>query len=263
MKYFNSLLTLVALLSIAPVSTSSAANAIERVTNRYALNPDGRVQLENFNGRVVVRAWDGAGVTLEAIKEGRTAEVVAGIKINVQSTPELLKVKTELAKVKRGWFGSTHEGQVSYTLLAPAGAKLDGIESVNGEVAVEGMRGPIKVSTVNGNINIHGLAGAARISTVNGRIVTEHATLKAGDHLKASAVNGRIEVRIPAGAGASLTAETVNGTIHSDFAYTSTGKISRRSVAARIGDGGAQLDLETVNGSIRIRTARDEQAAAK
>jgi DUF4097 and DUF4098 domain-containing protein YvlB len=54
----------------------------------------------------------------------------------------------------------------------------------------------------------------------------------------------------------------VNGTVRSDFAFTTTTKNSKRSVEARIGGGGARIELSTVNGGIRVRESQNEHAAA-
>lgn len=245
-------------------SNHLALAASEKVEANHPLKADGRVQLSNVNGRIEIRAWEGEGVKLEAVKEGRTQEIVAGIKIVATSTPDLLTVKTELPRVKRGWFrGSAEEGQVSYVLWVPVGATLDKIESVNGSVVIDGVRGTVHVSTVNGSIRCHSLAGTAELETVNGSVHSMHTALKEGARLKAGSVNGAIEVQLPADLSAALEASTVNGSIRSDFEFTTSSRDSRRRVEARIREGSAHVELSTVNGSIRVRELGNEQAAAK
>jgi len=264
MKLDHSIRTLAITLVASVLLTQLAPAASEKVEATYPLKPDGHVRLSNVNGRIEVRAWDGAGVKLEAVKEGRTPEIVAGIKIVADTTPGRLIIKTELAKVKRGWLrGTSYEGQVNYVLSVPAGATLERIESVNGSVGVEGMRGPVHAATVNGGIRCSTLAGSAVLETVNGSIRSEHATLADGERLQASSVNGDVEVRLPAALSAALEASTVNGTIRSEFAFTTTTRDSRRRVEARIRDGGARIELSTVNGGIRVREWQIEQASAR
>jgi DUF4097 and DUF4098 domain-containing protein YvlB len=69
-------------------------------------------------------------------------------------------------------------------------------------------------------------------------------------------VNGGITLALLAGIGADLEARTVNGSIQSDFPITVSGRMNPRRLAGRIGQGGRMLDVETVNGSIRLRTAQ-------
>ncbi len=255
-------------LAIALVATvllaQLAPGASEKVEATYPLKPDGSVRVANVNGRIEIRAWDGDGVKLEATKEGRTAEIVAGIKVVTDSTPERLIIKTELAKVKRGWFlGTSHEGQVTYVLLVPAGATLEKIETVNGSVLIEKITGAVHATSVNGSIKGQSLAGTAKLETVNGSIHSTHTQLQPEGRLKASSVNGAIEVQLPAGLSAALEASTVNGSVQSDFAFTTTTRNSKRNIEARIGGGDARIELSAVNGGIRVREFRNEHAAAK
>jgi hypothetical protein len=44
----------------------------------------------------------------------------------------------------------------------------------------------------------------------------------------------------------------VNGEITTDFPVTIQGRLSKKTLSAKIGNGGRELRLETVNGSIRL-----------
>ena len=57
---------------------------------------------------------------------------------------------------------------------------------------------------------------------------------------------------MPEGFNAQVEASTVNGDFYSDFPLMVHGKFGPRKVTGTIGSGGRKLDLETVNGSIRI-----------
>lgn len=264
MKQMNTSLGLAMALAIALLPVTFAQAATGHVSENYPLNPDGRVRVENVNGSIEIRAWDGEGVKLEAIKKGRTQEIVDGIQIRTESTPDELTIKTELAKVKRGWFRrTTTEGQVSYTLHVPAGARIDKASSVNGNITIQGIQGDVRASTVNGSIRCSKLAGATDVNTVNGGIHLDQRALPAGDHLKARTVNGSVEVRLPASAGGSLSASTVNGSIRSDITLSNVTHRKRNKLEARIGDGGPEILLSTVNGAIRILDSRNEQTAAR
>jgi DUF4097 and DUF4098 domain-containing protein YvlB len=58
---------------------------------------------------------------------------------------------------------------------------------------------------------------------------------------------------MPASVGARVKASTVNGGMETDFPLTIQGKFSNRSMEGTIGGGGRDLNLETVNGSIRLK----------
>jgi DUF4097 and DUF4098 domain-containing protein YvlB len=73
------------------------------------------------------------------------------------------------------------------------------------------------------------------------------------DGAKFSTVNGGIVLRVPSYLNAHLKASVENGNIESDFPITVTGTVSRRRVEGTIGNGGQELQVSTVNGSIRLR----------
>jgi len=264
MKQMNPSPGLAMALAIALLPAPFAQAATGQVSENYPLNPDGRVRLENVNGSIGIRAWDGDGVKLEAIKKGRTQVIVDGIRIQTKSTPDELAIKTELAQVKRGWFRrTTTEGQVNYTLHVPAGARIEKAASVNGDITIQSIRGEVRASTVNGSIRCRELAGATDVNTVNGGINLDQRALPAGGQLKARTVNGSIEVRLPASTEGSLSASTVNGSIRSDLKLAHVTRQKRNKLEARMGDGGSEVLLSTVNGAIRILDSRNEHTAAR
>lgn len=141
--------------------------------------------------------------------------------------------------------------QVDFTVRVPRGVHFDG-NTVNGDVEATNLDGNVDITTVNGGAQLETSGGEAHATTVNGSV---NATVRAlGSHnLKFETVNGGITVALPAGLSADLDAETVNGSITSDFPISVQGRLSPRHLMGRIGQGGRQLDMETVNGSIRIR----------
>lgn len=260
MKDMNFLLRALTISTLTVVAASSAFAASVEVNESFPLNPDGRIHVENINGPIVVRAWDGQGVKLEAIKKGRTAAVAEAIEVKVESKPERIKITTQLAK-KSGWFGGNQrEGEVSYTLSVPAGALVDKAASVNGNVTIEGIAGAVQASTVNGSITGLRLGGALDLSTVNGKINCEYlGTTSAA--LSLSTVNGAIELALPEDMNARLKASAVNGGIRSDLAIADIDQ-GRNRLNGRLGDGGPTLKLTTVNGGIHLRPAAGGKAKA-
>jgi DUF4097 and DUF4098 domain-containing protein YvlB len=74
--------------------------------------------------------------------------------------------------------------------------------------------------------------------------------------MRFTTVNGGITVEIPGDLDAEVEAATVNGGIETDFPITVRGRFTSKRMNGTIGRGGRTLELETVNGSIRLRTAR-------
>ena len=141
--------------------------------------------------------------------------------------------------------------RVDFTVRVPARVRFHG-HTVNGAMEVEGLQGDVRASTVNGDVDIR-TAGLAEANTVNGSIIAVLGTSRLRDAVEFETVNGSITLEIPDGLDADFRASTVNGTIDSDFAILVSGKVNPRSLRGTIGDGGPELRVSTVNGSIRIR----------
>jgi hypothetical protein len=106
--------------------------------------------------------------------------------------------------------------------------------------------------TVNGEVNAESLQGDAEASTVNGSVNVTMGRADWPNGASFKTVNGGITLTLPSGVDAELRAEVLNGSINSDFPVAVTGQVSRRRLDGRIGSGGRELHLSTVNGSIRL-----------
>ncbi len=143
--------------------------------------------------------------------------------------------------------------EVRFTVRLPAGVKLDA-QSVNGGIEAEGLRSDVVAATVNGGITVS-TTGLARGETVNGGVKVSLGRADWTGNWEFETVNGSIEVTLPANANLRVEAETVNGDITTDFPLTVQGRFGPRSINGTIGSGGRDLELSTVNGSIRLRKA--------
>lgn len=150
------------------------------------------------------------------------------------------------------WHSSTDDNDVSvdFTVRVPAGVVFNG-RTVNGDVDAQGLNGDARVSTVNGSVDVS-TSGIAEASTVNGSIRATLGRADWNDEMEFSTVNGGITVTLPPNTSTNVQARTVNGEMESEFPLTVTGKFGPRRLHGTIGDGGRDLSLETVNGSIRI-----------
>jgi hypothetical protein len=217
--------------------------------------------VENINGPIVVTQGS-----------GRTAEIVV-TKIVHRGDGSLVKaimeerggvVRVCTVYLNRGEDRTTCDGEHStshqdgnnqvemkYEVRLPAGIVFDAT-SVNGAITATGLDADVALQTVNGAIVFEG-ATARHLTTVNGGV---HATLTRPawqGTLDISAVNGGVELTLPASFDAEVSGESVSGGIHSDFPITMQGKWGPKSFHGTIGKGGRTLKIETVNGGITLK----------
>ncbi len=141
--------------------------------------------------------------------------------------------------------------EVDFSVRVPAGVAFEG-GTVNGEIRATSLRGNVVTHTVNGAIQIS-TSGYAEAKTVNGEI---SATIGDGnwpDSLEFTTINGQITLALPASLSTQIRADTFNGEILSDFPLSVQRKMSRKHLSGTIGNGGRELFLKTLNGSIRLQ----------
>jgi len=140
---------------------------------------------------------------------------------------------------------------VDFEIRVPAGTHLVA-RTVNGGVTALDLGGDVFANTVNGGIEIS-TTGFAQAETVNGDIDVEMGSPDFAQGAEFSTVNGSITLDVADGVDADVRAQWLNGGFESEIPFTLDGRIGKRSARGVLGDGGPELSLETVNGSIRIR----------
>jgi TM2 domain-containing membrane protein YozV/predicted Ser/Thr protein kinase len=225
------------------------------------LSTHGRLHLDNINGRIEVAGWDRNEVVIKALKHGKTQESVEAIKIQVDSSPDKISIHTVQPSAVTGfpsswfWFGGTeNKASVDYLVQVPQQAQMDKIDSVNGNILIDGVQGDTETSTVNGKAQVLGAAGNLKVSTVNGRMEVELVSLGGRQSVSLDTVNGAIQAILPENANARVTADTVNGGMSSEFPELVVKKqfpVSKH-LKGTLGNGSATVQANTVNGSIHF-----------
>ena len=146
--------------------------------------------------------------------------------------------------------------------------------SIEGIVAVEGAKGKMILSSVNEHIEVTDAAGeitadainggvqlrrvtskSVEVSTVNGTIAYE-GTIADGGHYTFATHNGDLLLDIPERSNATVSVRTYNGSFHTLFAALqapSRAEAQRgKRVTLTMGNGSADITLESFGGSIRI-----------
>ena len=108
----------------------------EEFHQTYPISATGRVSVENINGSVQIKVWDRAAVQLDAVKRAYRKERLVDAKIEVNSTEENIRIRTEYPNENQNFRGDERRYDnpaiVDYTLTVPRKAALDSVELVNG-----------------------------------------------------------------------------------------------------------------------------------
>ncbi|OLC88924.1 MAG: hypothetical protein DMD38_00780 [Gemmatimonadetes bacterium] len=225
------------------------------------IKPTQRVWIRNTNGPIDVVAGTGDSLVIEAEKSWRNSDPQSVQLIPVLTERGLTVCALWDARERRCNEGGDYhisgvkknDVAVRFTVQLPRNVPVDA-STVNGGLQIDGVSAPVQAATVNGRIAVNTSTGPVTATTINGSIEANMQALTSGD-VRLTTVNGSVSAGLPRQISANIDAETVNGRVETDFPVKITGKISTRHLRGTIGNGGATLKLNTVNGSITLHEA--------
>lgn len=248
-------------LALAALVAAPAAAQQTRFTREMAAGD--KLELANINGAVTVRPASGRTAEIVVTKDVKSGDgnlvkaimeeergVVRVCTIYLTKDPNRSTCEGDNSIPYRRGEKNSFQVTMTYEVRLPEGVQLEAA-TVNGNVSVNGATAESEVATVNGDILFDG-ASASELSTVNGTITANLTKALRGD-LEISTVNGNIQLAIPGSADADLHGDTVNGKIDSAIPVTIEGKWGPKSFTGRLGRGGPDIEMATVNGNIVIK----------
>ena len=229
------------------------------------LTGEGRLSLDNVTGRIEITGWDRNEVSIHGVIHGSDRRGVESVRIDVDAQPNHVSIHTRQPSNLTGfpyswlWFKKRYDEQVDYTVRVPRLASLEKIETVNGQILIEGVRGDISAVTVNGRTEVKGAAKRVSLSTVNGAIMVEVVSLASNQSVSCESVNGMIEATLPANSDAEISASTLNGGIRSEFPSLQPKREFPvgSNLKGKLGNGAAIVKATTLNGPITFHRGKE------
>lgn len=263
----------------------------QQTDTTFPVSRDARIEIENFDGSVEVRAWDRTAVRVTAAHAARDRVEIrhTGPVVRIESSGRrgpprgasyVVTVPAAAALRIAGPFSDVSVGGVRGDIVVETvrgdvrvrgGDGLIELRSVEGEVVLEGARGRVTLAAVNEAIRASDVAGDIFAETVNGDVTLERiasadvvASTVNGDiaydgevrddgRYRLTTHNGDISIGIPEGANATVTVATYNGEIDSALAVTVAELRRGGPSSLTVGRGTARVELESFNGTIRLR----------
>ena len=251
-----------------------------------------RLAIDNYAGEVVIHAWDKDAVRVQARHNAR-AKVTIRTESNIVTIGAGSNGSVDYEINAPAWMPVTVEGQFDFVTIEGVQAEvsvstvrgdivLKGVgpataKTIEGAIEVDGARGRITLSSVNEDVKVTGGTGEIAADTTNGSITLAHVqsssveiTSVNGDvsydgtfadkgHYSFSTHNGDITMTVPATANATFNVRTYSGEFSTSLTVkgpdTSTVRRGKR-VSYTLGNGSAEIELESFGGDIRLRRAR-------
>jgi DUF4097 and DUF4098 domain-containing protein YvlB len=179
------------------------------------------------------------------------------------------RVELTLDRAHKNCFGLCFES-IRIEIHVPRDADLD-IDTGDGGVRVEEVRGTMQVRTRDGDIRVRDVEGRLHADTGDGNLRVsgrfDLVNLRTGDgdidaDVTASSApqpgwslrtgDGNLRLSLPSQFGAELDARTGDGEVKVDFPLAASAGNQETSVRGTINGGGIRIELNTGDGNIRV-----------
>jgi DUF4097 and DUF4098 domain-containing protein YvlB len=251
------------------------ADVEDRSTETRVFPVANLVIVDNVNGSIEVTGHAGAEVQIEVVKriQAETPERLDAakreVKLDMVQSGDTVKLFVDgpfrCPCVDRST-RSFHQGyHVTYDfkLRVPQRARVDLYTVNRGQIVVRGMAGEFDVRNVNGGVEMVEIGGSGRAHTVNGPVKVAFSRNPTAP-TSFETVNGNVDVTFRKGLAADIRVDTMHGGVYTDFEVSAlpveasserrNGKIIyRHRTGVRVGGGGTELRMKTLNGDIFIR----------
>jgi len=272
--------------------------ATQQIDTSLAVARGQRLEVNSYGGEIVVRAWNRNTVRIEGNSSASdrlditsTATVVrvrtqgrhgppSEIQLKISAPPWMaltlsgvhtnVTVEGSLAPVS----AETVEGEVRVT----GGDGLISLRSVQGSVSLRGAKGRISVNSVNEGVEVTQSSGDITAGTVNGEITLDRVVastvdantvngdilyngpVRNGGRYSFSTHNGDVTLTVAEGTNASVAVSTFNGDFESEFPVPISGTRKGKGFNFTLGNGNAQVTLESFQGTIQLVRPGGEKA---
>jgi hypothetical protein len=276
---------LVVLLQIVVAGQSGVAADVERTEEitkvlRFGSTSGERlVVVDNVFGSIEVKGYDGEEVRMTVRKpivarsDKRVAEAEEEVTLDIYEEDDVVELYVDgpfRERDRRGinWRGYKREGYkviFDFELTIPKGCAVE-LKTVNeGDISVWSVDGDFEVNNVNGSIEMENIRGSGKVYTVNGKVLIEFEDNPRGD-CSFGTINGDVRLYFQPDLSADFYMKTMNGEAFTDFEVvalpvrtkttnTRNGKnvyMVRHMSGVRAGKGGAEIELNTLNGDMFI-----------
>ncbi len=254
----------------------------ERSTESKTFSNAQLLVVDTVNGSIEATGYSGSEIKVEVSKRieaetpGRLEAAKQAVKLEMTQSGDMVKLYVD------GPFrchcggdccqGEHHPGyQVYYDfkVQVPAAIRVDLYTVNSGHILVRGMMGDFDVKNVNGRIDMTDMGGSGTAKTVNGPVT---ATFVRNPNAKSSfeTINGNVDLTFRNGLHGDARMQTMNGGMYTDFEVSplplETGSMEKKNgkfvyrrggaTSVRIGSGGPEFTMKTLNGDIFIRQAK-------
>lgn len=226
------------------------------VRDSWSSSEVSRVVVRGSSGRIQVEAIDTPEIRMVASVRTRSGQQqkdpARAIETSLSDGTLTIREKRAHRSVRIfPFFWRDGRSEIDFEIQVPRRIDLSA-RTVNGRVEIDGVAGTIDMRSVNGRLSVATPGGEVTATTVNGGIRASFTDQFQGARLKS--VNGSIAIEVPRDASLDLDIHQVNGSFQTDLPVV-VDSAGRHGTHGSLHGGRYPLEVDTVNGSVRLRQA--------
>ncbi|NBC16138.1 MAG: DUF4097 family beta strand repeat protein [Bacteroidetes bacterium] len=248
----------------AMVAVSESESASDLIEWEGSVAPDATVDIFAGWGDVHVGPSEDASVRVRGYRA--SGEEDAQIRVDERGNALVICTTTDDAQPCSLGEGVSavpgrNDTQVDLKVLVPPTVRLQ-VRSVDGNISVAQHQHIVTAETHDGDISVR-TTGYAQARTDDGNIHIEMGRADWAGKLDVVTQDGDIEVVLPSRPDVDVYAESKDGWVRSDFALKERRRAAGMLLWGAVGQGDRRLTLQTDDGAITLRAARQTAAPAR
>jgi Putative adhesin len=213
----------------------------------YRIPAGGSINIRNVSGNISITGYDGDAISVAAYKGGNDRD-----KVEVQDLSTENRIDLE-ARYPEQCDCNAH---IRFELRVPRAVNysFDQITTASGNIAVNSIRGEVRVATASGDVEVKNVTGEVSARSASGDVDVEISSLEGTGDMKFASASGDVHVRLPAGLDADVKLSTISGTVKTDFPIEvkqpryGPGSNAR----GRLGSGSRTLQISSASGDVSL-----------
>lgn len=220
-----------------------------------------KLDLSNVSGQVEISQGETGIVEVSWVRHDNN------VKVEVEQKGNRIYVQVDYPKKYR------NKGGVDFTVLFPEQGDLE-IQSVSGDIKVDGISGELEIGTVSGNLDVTHSSGELELSTVSGNLtvaslvdakleaasvsgnVNYEGNFEGGEH-EFSSTSGNLFLTVTEGASFEVEGSSLSGNMKIDIDGLEIEKekyTGFKQLSGSVGSGRSKVELSTISGQIKIQS---------
>jgi hypothetical protein len=272
-----------------------------RLDTIFEVDPNATLRLRNHAGEIIIRTWDRNQMQLEAnySSDDRVKVFASSSSVEIKSEtrhghPDVVDYEVIIPRTmavdlwgfetditvdgaQNGVRAETMSGDIDIR----DAAGLLSVRSVEGDISLIKTRGTIEANGVDSDVSVVDFEGELRAESIDGDIILDgirsgevevktvdgdvsyQGEIRDDGRYYLTTHNGDVVVAIPDNVNATVSVATFEGEFEADFPVRLEGAEGRRKFSFAIGNGGAQLELHSFDGDIRLIVAGETRVRGR